>query len=148
MGHNWQFTVSLFLVIVAVIFATDQSQGSSWSAWWTQQSSGTLPPSSASAVAVSATGSGSASGQNIGSSSAPGSSPATTASQTSSPSASQTYSSSGATYTNPIYNVIGAADPWVIKHTDGWYYMTYTTNDNVTILRSKILTYVAFEVFR
>lgn len=62
-------------------------------------------------------------------------------SQTStSPAASQTYSSSAATYTNPVYNKFGA-DPWVIK--DGnYYYMTYSTNDNVTILRSNTLTSV------
>lgn len=47
-----------------------------------------------------------------------------------------TYNAS--TYTNPILQKIGA-DPWVIKHQD-YYYMTYTTNDNITILRSKILT--------
>ena len=48
-------------------------------------------------------------------------------------------SNSSATYTNPILNVVGAADPWVIRY-DGYYYMTYTTSTNVTILRSKILT--------
>lgn len=57
-----------------------------------------------------------------------------------SPTASQTYSSSAATYTNPIYNQFGA-DPWVVKN-GNYYYMTYTTNDNVTILRSSVLTYV------
>lgn len=43
-----------------------------------------------------------------------------------------------ATYTNPILDKIGA-DPWVIKH-GNYYYMTYTTNDNITILRSTVLT--------
>jgi len=57
-----------------------------------------------------------------------------------SPTASQTYSSSAATYTNPIYNQFGA-DPWVVKN-GNYYYMTYTTNDNVTILRSSVLTCV------
>lgn len=28
---------------------------------------------------------------------------------------------------------------WVIRY-EGWYYMTYSTNDNVTLLRSQILT--------
>ncbi|KAK1810520.1 hypothetical protein LTR12_015100 [Friedmanniomyces endolithicus] len=41
------------------------------------------------------------------------------------------------TYTNPILPT--GADPWVIRNGD-YYYMTYTTNDNVTILRSSILT--------
>ncbi|KAL1310906.1 hypothetical protein AAFC00_001134 [Neodothiora populina] len=39
---------------------------------------------------------------------------------------------------NPILNKVGA-DPWVIRHGD-YYYMTYTTNDNITILRSPFLT--------
>lgn len=42
------------------------------------------------------------------------------------------------TYTNPILPTVGA-DPWVIHH-DGFYYMTYTTNTNITILRSSTLT--------
>lgn len=42
------------------------------------------------------------------------------------------------TYTNPILNKVGA-DPWVIQH-GNYYYMTYTTNDNITILRSSVLT--------
>lgn len=41
-------------------------------------------------------------------------------------------------YTNPILNEVGA-DPWVIRHGD-YYYMTYTTNTNITILRSAVLT--------
>jgi len=41
------------------------------------------------------------------------------------------------TYTNPILS--SGADPWVIRDGD-YYYMTYTTNDNVTILRSSVLT--------
>lgn len=47
-------------------------------------------------------------------------------------------SSNGSTFTNPILNSFGA-DPWVIRH-ENYYYMTYTTNDNVTILRSSTLT--------
>ena len=42
------------------------------------------------------------------------------------------------TYMNPILNTTGA-DPWVIRDGD-YYYMTYTTNDNITMLRSKALT--------
>lgn len=46
-------------------------------------------------------------------------------------------SNSSATYPNPILPT--GADPWVTRY-EGYYYMTYTTNDNVTILRSSILT--------
>ncbi|KAK7180219.1 hypothetical protein DPSP01_014529 [Paraphaeosphaeria sporulosa] len=46
--------------------------------------------------------------------------------------------SNATTYTNPILSK-GGADPWVFRH-DGWYYMTYTTNDDVTLLRSQVLT--------
>ncbi|KAF2436189.1 Arabinanase/levansucrase/invertase [Tothia fuscella] len=42
------------------------------------------------------------------------------------------------TYSNPILTKEGA-DPWVIRHED-YYYMTYSTNDNITLLRNKILT--------
>ncbi|KAL2424185.1 hypothetical protein ABEF95_002391 [Exophiala dermatitidis] len=49
-----------------------------------------------------------------------------------------TATANAATYTNPILNSVGA-DPWVIRH-EGYYYMTYTTNDNITILRSSVLT--------
>lgn len=45
---------------------------------------------------------------------------------------------SPATFTNPVLDKAGA-DPWVIRH-DGWYYMTYTTNDDITLLRSRALT--------
>ena len=41
------------------------------------------------------------------------------------------------TFTNPILDV--GADPWMIKH-DGYYYLTYTTATNITILRSQSLT--------
>ncbi|GAB7347489.1 hypothetical protein MBLNU459_g4396t1 [Dothideomycetes sp. NU459] len=47
-------------------------------------------------------------------------------------------SNTTATYTNPILDSEGA-DPWVIRYGD-YYYMTYTTNDNITILRSSVLT--------
>ncbi|KAK5037780.1 hypothetical protein LTS07_001247 [Exophiala sideris] len=49
-----------------------------------------------------------------------------------------TSTAGGATYTNPILDSMGA-DPWVTRH-DDYYYMTYSTNDNITILRSNILT--------
>nr|WP_232331058.1 family 43 glycosylhydrolase [Thermoactinomyces sp. CICC 10521] len=32
------------------------------------------------------------------------------------------------------------ADPWIYKHTDGWYYFTMTTGSNITIWRSKSIT--------
>ncbi len=43
---------------------------------------------------------------------------------------------------NTFYNVIteDGADPWVYKHTDGWYYMTRTTGGDVRIWRSQIFT--------
>jgi len=62
----------------------------------------------------------------------------TSAAASSSP--STTSSSDAATYTNPILNEVGA-DPWVIRNGD-YYYMTYTTSDNVTLLRSSVLTSV------
>lgn len=40
------------------------------------------------------------------------------------------------TFTNPILET--GADPWVIKY-DGYYYMTYTTATNITLLRSRSL---------
>lgn len=46
-------------------------------------------------------------------------------------------SNSSATYTNPILS--SGADPWVVRYED-YYYMTYSTNDNITILRSSVLT--------
>jgi GH43 family beta-xylosidase len=41
-----------------------------------------------------------------------------------------------------FYNVVApsGADPWVIRHADGHYYMTVTTGDNVTLWRSATLT--------
>lgn len=41
-----------------------------------------------------------------------------------------------------FFNVIAqeGADPWVYKHTDGWYYMTRTTGTNVRIWRSRTFT--------
>jgi GH43 family beta-xylosidase len=43
-----------------------------------------------------------------------------------------------ATYTNPVLDKVGA-DPFVLKE-DGYYYLTYTTATNITILRSTSLT--------
>lgn len=45
---------------------------------------------------------------------------------------------SSSTYTNPILNQEGA-DPWVTYY-ENYYYMSYTTNTNITILRSPDLT--------
>ncbi len=41
-----------------------------------------------------------------------------------------------------FYNVIAqdGADPWVFKHTDGWYYMTRSTGGDVRIWRSRTFT--------
>ncbi|RED32329.1 family 43 glycosylhydrolase [Paenibacillus sp. VMFN-D1] len=43
---------------------------------------------------------------------------------------------------NNVYNVVmqDGADPWVYKHTDGYYYFTKTTGGNVTIWKSAELT--------
>jgi GH43 family beta-xylosidase len=48
----------------------------------------------------------------------------------------------GATNVSTFYNVIAqdGADPWVYKHTDGWYYLTRTTGGNVRIWRSRTFT--------
>lgn len=47
-----------------------------------------------------------------------------------------------ATLQNNFYNVVmqEGADPWVYKHTDGFYYFTKTTGGNVTIWKSAQLT--------
>ncbi|MEK4057798.1 family 43 glycosylhydrolase [Paenibacillus sp. FSL F4-0087] len=49
-----------------------------------------------------------------------------------------------ATVQNNFYNVVmqDGADPWVYKHTDGFYYFTKTTGGNVTIWKSAQLTTV------
>lgn len=43
---------------------------------------------------------------------------------------------------NNFYNVLmqDGADPWMIKHSDGWYYFTKTTGGNITLWRSKTIT--------
>ena len=45
-----------------------------------------------------------------------------------------------ATYTNPISNVVGAADPWVTRYGD-YYYLMFTNGVNLTLSRSHGLTY-------
>jgi GH43 family beta-xylosidase len=47
-----------------------------------------------------------------------------------------------ATNVSTFYNVIAqdGADPWVYKHTDGWYYMTRSTGGDVRIWRSRTFT--------
>jgi GH43 family beta-xylosidase len=41
-----------------------------------------------------------------------------------------------------FFNVVApdGADPWVVKHPDGWYYATVTTGQDVTLLRSKTIS--------
>ena len=46
-------------------------------------------------------------------------------------------SNASATYTNPMLST--GADPWMTRY-GGYYYLTYTTATNVTILRSPSLT--------
>jgi hypothetical protein len=43
-----------------------------------------------------------------------------------------------ATYTNPVLETVGA-DPFILKD-NGYYYLTYTTATNITILRSTSMT--------
>ncbi|CAI7568344.1 unnamed protein product [Penicillium pancosmium] len=49
-----------------------------------------------------------------------------------------TNKSSGTTYSNPIMTT-NAGDPYMVHH-DGWYLFTYSTNDNITLKRSRSLT--------
>ena len=44
--------------------------------------------------------------------------------------------------TSQFYNILlqDGADPWVCKHTDGFYYLTCTNQKNVTVWRSRSLT--------
>jgi beta-xylosidase len=53
----------------------------------------------------------------------------------------QNHSSTNTSFTNPVLDA-GGADPWVIRH-DDYYYMTLSINDQITLLRSKLLTYVS-----
>lgn len=41
-------------------------------------------------------------------------------------------------FKNPI--ITNGADPWVVKHTDGYYYYTQTTGNNITIWKSETLS--------
>ncbi|PSR88765.1 alpha-N-arabinofuranosidase 2 [Coniella lustricola] len=54
-----------------------------------------------------------------------------------------TNTTTNATYNNPIFTQ-NVGDPWITKYTDAsgqlWYLFTYTTNDNITLKRSKALT--------
>jgi GH43 family beta-xylosidase len=45
-------------------------------------------------------------------------------------------------YVSSFFNVVAprGADPWVFRHTDGWYYATVTTGVNVTLLRSRTIS--------
>lgn len=42
------------------------------------------------------------------------------------------------TFQNPLLS--DGADPWIIKHTDGYYYMSVTQNDRISLWRSKALS--------
>jgi len=46
-----------------------------------------------------------------------------------------------ATFRNPILS--SGADPWVIRHTDGFYYLCGSTREGIYLLRSKSLTGLA-----
>lgn len=48
----------------------------------------------------------------------------------------------GGSEVSNFYNTIlqNGGDPWVYKHTDGYYYYTHTTGGNVTLWRSKTIT--------
>ncbi|MDN4075385.1 family 43 glycosylhydrolase [Fictibacillus terranigra] len=41
-------------------------------------------------------------------------------------------------FKNPV--VGDGADPWIVKHTDGYYYYTQTTGNNITVRKSKTLS--------
>lgn len=42
------------------------------------------------------------------------------------------------TFTNPILG--DGADPWVVRHDDGFYYYTQTTGSDITLWRTKDIT--------
>lgn len=42
------------------------------------------------------------------------------------------------TFTNPILS--DGADPWVVRHGDGFYYYTQTTGSDITLWRTKDIT--------
>jgi len=115
--------------VLAVLTSSFSCALGQWSIWGATASSGSVTPVSQPSV-LSSTAATSLSQSSVQS---------TAAAASSSP--SSTSSSDAATYTNPILNEVGA-DPWVIRNGD-YYYMTYTTSDNVTLLRSSVLTSVA-----
>jgi GH43 family beta-xylosidase len=51
-------------------------------------------------------------------------------------------SSASAGEATDFYNVVApdGADPWVIKHDDGWYYGTYSARSRVVLRRSRTIT--------
>ena len=105
-----------YLAIVVSITGTAFGS-SSWSAWNGQSSNAAVPQPASSA--------------------AQSSSSIISASATASTGSSGT-SGSPATFTNPVLETV-AADPWAFRY-DGQYYLLVTTSDNVTILRSDVLT--------
>ncbi|WP_337176001.1 family 43 glycosylhydrolase [Paludisphaera sp.] len=48
----------------------------------------------------------------------------------------------GAEEVGDFYNVVApnGADPWVHRHSDGWYYAVYTTGGDVTLRRSRTIS--------
>ena len=58
--------------------------------------------------------------------------------------ASAPAAASPATFDNPVTTTRGHADPWVMQHTDGYYYGTCTGGSSISIWRSKDL----LELFR
>lgn len=53
-----------------------------------------------------------------------------------------TNTTTNTTYNNPIFTQ-NVGDPWMTKYSlggDDWYLFTYTTNDNITLRRSRSLT--------
>jgi GH43 family beta-xylosidase len=48
----------------------------------------------------------------------------------------------GAQEVRDFYNIVApdGADPWVLRHDDGWYYVTYTTGRDVTLRRSRTIS--------
>lgn len=51
------------------------------------------------------------------------------------------YSDEAGTFRNPV--IAKGADPWVIRHTDGWYYFCGSSHEEITLTRSKTLTGLA-----
>ncbi|MFS0723662.1 family 43 glycosylhydrolase [Paenibacillus sp. 1P07SE] len=55
---------------------------------------------------------------------------------------SGTAAAAGVPGVSNFYNILfqNGGDPWVYKHTDGYYYYTHTTGGNVTLWRSRTIT--------